>query len=530
VTGANADVTGGNAAVTGGNADVTGGNADVTGGNADVRAARAFHERTAHTPSSVRASGHALDWDVKPLPFKIYADLPAVPLPRDLDPLDADTLGALAAVDAGSASRLTLEALATLLYFSAGVTKRKRYAGGAEVLFRAAPSTGALYQTEVYVAAGDVVGLPPGLYHFNPGDFALRCLRGEDVRAALAEAAADEAIARRAATVVLSGIYWRNTWKYQARGYRHLFWDSGTMLANLTAVAGVLGLGPRIVTGFADAAVNRVLGVDLAREAALELVPVGPEGDRAPAVGIGDIAHDVVPLSTAEVDYPVLREMHRASTLDTPDAVRAWRAARMASTDEPSAAGMVALPSPRRRSGRGLGETVQRRGSTRRFSHASISAGDLSTVLACAARAVPRDVMQRLVDIYLVLNAVDGIDPGAYVYRPDAHGLEPLRRGQLRRDSAFLCLEQALGGDAAAVMFFLSPLDAVLAAYGNRGYRLVNLEAGLAGGLAYLAAYGSGFGASGLTFYDGAVVDFFSPHAAGKDAIFVTAIGASARG
>ena len=79
--------------------------------------------------------------------------------------------------------------------------------------------------------------------------------------------------------------------------------------------------------------------------------------------------------------------------------------------------------------------------------------------------------------------------------------------------------------EAAAVIFFLSPLRDVLASAGERGYRLVNLEAGIAGGRAYLAAYAHGFGASGLTFYDADVVEFFSPHAAGKDAVFVTALG-----
>ena len=65
----------------------------------------------------------------------------------------------------------------------------------------------------------------------------------------------------------------------------------------------------------------------------------------------------------------------------------------------------------------------------------------------------------------------------------------------------------------------------MLKAWGERGYRLVNLEAGLAGGRAYLAAYALGFGASGLTFYDAEVVRFFLPRAAGADAIFVVALG-----
>jgi hypothetical protein len=82
---------------------------------------------------------------------------------------------------------------------------------------------------------------------------------------------------------------------------------------------------------------------------------------------------------------------------------------------------------------------------------------------------------------------------------------------------------------SSATVFFLADLDALLETYGNRGYRLANLEAGLLGGRLYLAAYAERFGATGLTFYDRDVVAFFSPHAAGKEAIFVTALGRSVK-
>ena len=49
-------------------------------------------------------------------------------------------------------------------------------------------------------------------------------------------------------------------------------------------------------------------------------------------------------------------------------------------------------------------------------------------------------------------------------------------------------------------------------------------------GRLYLGAYAQNLGATGLTFYDDEVVRFFSPHAAGQDAIFVTALGRSVRG
>ena len=491
--------------------------------------ARRYHDRTTHSPESVRSSAHTLDWDVQPFPFKVYTELPALALPRELDPVAADALAA----PAPAGARTSLETLAALLYYSAGVTRKKAYPGGGEVLFRAAPSTGALYQTEVYVAAGEVEGLEPGLYHLCPGDFTLRRLRGGDVRQALAVAAADASVARRAATLLLTAIYWRNTWKYQARGYRHLFWDSGTLLANLLAVGDALGQAPRVLTSFVDADVNRLLGVDPAHEAALELVTLGPEGAPAPPVTtLAEIRHPYMPLSSDEVDYPLLRELHAASSLETPLAVTAWRrsGAMGPRAAEVTSGVLVPLPAPRAAAGRGLGETIQRRGSTRQFGHEALTAMELSTALGWATRPVAADVPQGLVDLYLIVNAVESVAPGAYVYRRDAHALELVKAGELRRESAYLCLEQPLGGDAAAVIYFLAPLDDVLGAFGDRGYRLANLEAGIAGGRAYLAAYAQGFGASGLTFYDRLVVEFFAPHAAGRDAIFVTALGRSAAG
>ena len=144
--------------------------------NRAIESARRYHDQTAHSPQSVRASGHRLIWEIQPSPFKIYADLEPLTLPRDLPALQMDTFGALAAVGQGAAP-LDLARLAALLFFSAGITRTKEYPGGGRQFFRAAPSTGALYQTEIYVVTGDVAGLEAGVYHFSPGDFALRRLR-----------------------------------------------------------------------------------------------------------------------------------------------------------------------------------------------------------------------------------------------------------------------------------------------------------------------------------------------------------------
>src|SRR2546425_899840 len=121
--------------------------------------ARRYHDLTAHSPDSVRASGHELDWENKPFPFKVYTDIPGLHLPREIDVLATPALAAIAGEGAPAPSALTLAALTSLLYYVGGVTKRKTYPGGGEVLFRAAASTGALYQTEVYVVAAAAAAL-----------------------------------------------------------------------------------------------------------------------------------------------------------------------------------------------------------------------------------------------------------------------------------------------------------------------------------------------------------------------------------
>ena len=478
----------------------------------------------------MRRSGHTLDWETKPLPFKIYPALEAQRLPTGLPVPGMDAFAALRpSAPITRPAALDLDRLAAILFFSAGVMRVKTYPGGAQVHFRAAASTGALYQTEVYVVAGAVEGLAPGIYHFNPGDFSLRMLRTGDWRGALALAAADDAIAAQPASVVLSAIYWRNTWKYQARGYRHLFWDSGTMLAQLLAVARTLELPARLVTGFVDAQVNGLLGLDAAKEGALVIAPIGAEGASAPASPVvAPLALDVIPLSPREVDYPLLRQAYDDSALDSEPEVADWRdRGQVLHSDNVVMQDLTPLGAPRREAGRTVGETIARRGSTREFSGEAITLEALSSVLHHATGEIASDVPAGLVDLYVNVHAVEGLEPGAYVYDRRAHALARLRAGDVRRTSAFLCLDQALGGTSSATVFFLGDLTRTLERWGNRGYRLANLEAGLIGGRLYLGTYAQGFGATGLTFYDRAVVDFFSPHASGRDALFVTALGRS---
>src|SRR5215475_10689331 len=296
--------------------------------NCETAAGWAYHDATKHSFWSVRNNAHFLDWPNKPLPFKIYTTLGPIELPREFTPLDMPALDAISrqAETAGDAIP-DLKGLAQALYYSAGVTKIKQHPGGA-IMFRAAACTGALYEIELYLVCGDLPDLEAGVYHFSPHDFSLRRLRRGDYRGVIARATAKEpSVTSAPLTIICTGTYWRNAWKYQARTYRHFGWDNGTMLANLLAAATALNLPARVVMGFVDEDVNRLLGLDDDREVAFSIVSLGRTTSPAsePPAEIERLTLETEPLSPSEVDYPAMREMHAASSLVDEDEVRRWR-------------------------------------------------------------------------------------------------------------------------------------------------------------------------------------------------------------
>jgi SagB-type dehydrogenase family enzyme len=481
--------------------------------------ARVYHEQTKHSPISVRTLPHFLDWDNQPLPYKIYLSAGQTPLPDDVP----------------YARRLDAGTLSRLLFHTAGITKHLRFPRG-PMPFRAAACTGALYHIESYVVTAEIEGLGAGVYHYDPRRHALDLLRRGDFRETLIEATGGEPSASRAqAFLVLTTTYWRNAWKYRARAYRHAFWDGGTMLANLFELGEAADIPMKLLLGFADDRVHRLLGIQTDRESAVAVVALF-EGEGAPPVPSSttleplDLSTQL--LSASEVDYPEIRQMQEASSLASGAEAREWREeGPVPSTKHGGyAPGLrplgVAPPEP---SPAEVEQVIRKRGSSRAFQKtAAIDAAALSTILQRATRGLRADSLPEgttLTDPYLILHDVAGVPSGAYAFHPRERGLELLREGSFRSNARFLDLEQDLAADAAANLYVLVDLDPVLARYGSRGYRIAQLEGGIIGGRVYLASYALGLGATGLTFFDDAVTDFFSPHAAGKSVLFLAAFG-----
>ena len=512
--------------------------------NCELEATWTYHSGTKHSYQSVRTSGHYLDWENQPIPFKIYSKLAPIPLPQHLSSSGMAALEAISVPQASTEGQVipSIQTLAEILYLSAGITKRRSYPGG-EMLFRAAACTGALYHVDLYLACGDLPGLEAGVYHFSPQDLALRKLRQGDCRALLVRASGDEpSIANAPCVITCASTYWRNAWKYQARAYRHCYWDNGTILANLLAAAAARKMPAKVVVGFVDATVNQLLALDSKREAPLTLVALGNISPKAVdfSPSVEPAAFETVPLSKKEIDYPVIRAMHEASSLESEEEVVEWRGEAQGEAASREVEGakeerlfLLQHLSDKEIPRDAIEEVIQRRGSTREFSRESISFAQLSTMLDRATRGIPADFLSgatvSLNGLYLIVHAVEGLPPGAYFFRRETRALELLKEGNFRRDAGYLGLGQEIPADCSVNVYFLADLNRALERFGNRGYRSAQIEAAMMGGKLYLAAYAQRLGASGLTFFDDDVTEFFSPHGAGKSVMFLIALGKSVK-
>lgn len=555
--------------------------------NNEIRYAIDYHEATKHSEASLMTSRHYLDFNNKPIPFKIYLELPSITLPISFPTPEVNALSCISGMinqrshhdtnglttttktsrnsnNSSNTPELDAENLAEILFFSAGITREMKYPYG-NYYMRAASATGALYPIELYVVCDDISSnLMAGVYHFSPADFSLTQIRKGTYKRYLAAAANNQDIANSAITVVFTSFAWRNAWKYQARSYRHWFWDSGVIAANLLATTYAMRLPTRIITGFLDDNVNKLLCLDDQREAAIAMAAIGA-GSSKDTIAPSQQENEVDRISflripkiralskRGEINYPEIWELNQASKLTSKQEIEGWisnahrhhqllSAASHRSQDRGTDSDNIIITPNELEEGiknsRSLKETILWRGSSRRFARSNISLTTLKTILYNSSRGVPMDIFRdgnSLLDIYFIANGVDDLTPGAYFYNRNGSvtssntSIEKIKEiASSRNISSYLCLGQSLFRDASVVFFLMTDLQAVLRSLGNRGYRASQFEAGIIAGKIYLAAYALGIGASGSTFFDDAVTEAFSPHASNKSTMIAVGVGVPA--
>ena len=555
--------------------------------NNEIRYAIDYHEATKHSEASLMTSRHYLDFNNKPIPFKIYLELPSITLPISFPTPEVNALSCISGMinqrshhdtnglttttktsrnsnNSSNTPELDAENLAEILFFSAGITREMKYPYG-NYYMRAASATGALYPIELYVVCDDISSdLEAGVYHFSPADFSLTQIRKGTYKRYLAAAANNQDIANSAITVVFTSFAWRNAWKYQARSYRHWFWDSGVISANLLATTYAMRLPTHIITGFLDDNVNKLLCLDDQREAAIAMAAIGA-GSSKDTIAPSQQENEVDRISflripkiralskRGEINYPEIWELNQASKLTSKQEIEGWisnahrhhqllSAASHRSQDIGTDSDNIIITPNELEEGiknsRSLKETILWRGSSRRFARSNISLTTLKTILYNSSRGVPMDIFRdgnSLLGIYFIANGVDDLTPGAYFYNRNGSvtssntSIEKIKEiASSRNISGYLCLGQSLFRDASVVFFLMTDLQAVLRSLGNRGYRASQFEAGIIAGKIYLAAYALGIGASGSTFFDDAVTEAFSPYASNKSTMIAVGVGVPA--
>lgn len=425
-------------------------------------------------PQAVK-SFKSTDVDHLPWFFKRYAEpMTRVELPRALPTTNVPAIAVLAGTAKVPEVDLSLEHLSRLLHLSGGIVRTGERSYGT-FFFRAAGSAGGRFPLELYVAVPEGTSLPPGVHWYHPHEHALIEI-GPPPRG-------------QAPAIVVTGVPWRTGWRYRERGYRHIYWDAGTMLAQLLTAAASAGIQARLLTLFPDATVGALAGVDGVHEFPVAVVGLGsgdPALDASGAAATGDV-------DAAPVEFPLVTAAQRAgdrNALGDPwDEGKPVPAAVTAT--EPVETVILARGSMRRMDPtRGLAEPVFR------------TALDVSL----RGATIPHRV---------VVHDVDGLEPGLYRW-PDLS--TPVRSGLMRDELYRVCLDQGLPRDAAFVVIAAADVGAL----DDREYRDAHLVAGLVEGRLHLAAYALGAGASGMTFVDGAIPSLLGER---LDGLLFTCVG-----
>jgi SagB-type dehydrogenase family enzyme len=496
--------------------------------NYEIEAAWIYHDGTKHPNGILLDRTHTYHPANRPIPYKTYKGAAQIKLPLDKQ---SSAISAFDAISINTKSEYTniipdINKISRILFFSGGITKTLKFPSLGEIEFRAASCTGALYHIEIYIVCSNISGLEAGVYHFNPQNLSLTVLRKGDYRKILANATASEPFTSAAPIMlVFTDMFSRNAVKYQAREYRHAFWDCGTILSNAISMSNTQRIPCKLILGFVDSEINSLLGLDAKKEATLAILSLG-HSDQEITIS-PPLSETIKAESEQDMNLFAINEIHESSSLTDRQEVSSWRK-QNAQDARQSVKSIKSMESAF--SEDSLETVILRRGSTRKFSHDAISLEQLSTILKRSTGGITSDFEEESInDIYLIANAVDGLEQGSYFYNKEHSSLEILQKGDLRNVSGHLGLDQSLPHDASVTIFFMTNLQKILEHFGNRGYRVAQLDASIMGGRMYLASYAMHIGATGLTFYDDEVTEFFSPHASNKSTMFMIAIGKKAK-
>ena len=504
-----------------------------------LRLVRDYHERTKHRPDRYAASLGYMDWATQPNPFRSYAGAEQIDLPhpaqRETPTYDALFSGSPAALPLGA------DMVARLFFHSLALSAWKQVPGGASWSLRVNPSSGNLHPTEAHLIAGPVPGLidEPGVFHYAPFHHRLerRCRLSADQWGSLTDGMPDPCL-----LVVLTSIYWRESWKYGERAFRYCNHDVGHAIGALGVCARTLGWEPRVIDDLASEDLCRLTGIESqsgieaehadcllvlypaedANRERLEAVDRSPEQwqSRLPKAAFSGepnvLSHD-------HHDWPVIDEVSQA-------AERGWTKRQgPRQTAQDSEAVPETLLTDR---GLAAEQIVrQRRSAVAMDGRTSL---DRTSFYRILHRTLPGQFpLQALpwtprVALGIFAHRVEELEPGLYLLArsplqegslraslktdfewerpmgcPESLGLYRLLAGKAYRAAALISCHQDIAGDGVFSLGMLAEFDPALEQEGPHFYPRLFWETGLIGQILYLEAEAAGVRGTGIgCFFD----------------------------
>ncbi|WP_414752198.1 SagB/ThcOx family dehydrogenase [Anabaena sp. CCY 9910] len=477
--------------------------------------AQHYHERTKYDPETIASKSQGLDWAKQPVPFKEYKIGSAI----DLKPYLQET----PEVFVNDTNGQWWQRLSRLLFRSYGLTARMPSMGNT-VYLRAAPSAGGLYPAEVYVVSRGTPLLSPGLYNYQCRTHSLIHYWESDVWQSLQEACFwHPALESTQLAIIVTAVFYRSAWRYEDRAYRRICLDTGHLLGNIELGAAITDYRPHLIGGFIDEAVNDLLYIDPLQEGAIAVLPLAD---------LLDIQQNLSPGCTAlpsatETNYPqvpdgeLLKYFHHhtqisasiTGKLNLPTVIQEKSLEDKYNFPFCLKISTVSAPIYWGENLSELEITMHKRRSTRAYNGEELTFDELKALLDFTYQ--PQNYIDQsldnspdyfdlnLIETFIAVCGVQGLEAGCYYYAPKAQELRQIRFKNFRRELHFLCLGQELGRDAAAVIFHTSDLKSAIAQYGDRVYRYLHMDAGHLGQRLNLAAIQLNLGVSGIGgFFD----------------------------
>ena len=457
---------------------------------------------------------HTLDWSNVPRQIKSYPSLQKIILEPKVD-LTGKSFWQVMEGTGSISPNVTLDirTLSKILALAYGYTARQQV-GGQTYLYRSVPSAGALYPVEIYVSGAGIPGLPPGLFHYDIQAFALRQLRGEEASGLIAETLSVPKPENTWVSFIVSGIFFRSSWKYRKRAFRYVMLDTGHLVENLVSALAFAGLSCSVQYDFVDERLCTLVGLDRRKEACFAIVNVRLEGLLNGAVSGVSQTEPMAPdlemtkasmVSSHEVVYDAIKQIYFTSS------------ERLKACQPGNEMPFVALPEPRQwfpvrhqdvKSARtDYAGVVQGRRSRRNYVREPIPMTSFMRLLSLMGKAPfsgknGKPYLPPLKTGFLV-GLVEGFDHGFYRFDSENSRYGLLKSGSYMEKMAGICLDQLWLANAGVLFLFMANLKALDDSWGSRAYRYAMLEAGALGQRLYLGSTALGLGCCGIgAYYD----------------------------